>query len=57
VRHLMLLSTLTLPLASCGEPASCWNEHRARFTSCADMRADETEKLLSRREERMGKLE
>lgn len=39
-----------LLVSGCGEPASCWNDNRGRFTSCEDMRSDEIDKRLDERE-------
>lgn len=43
---LMGLSMLT----GCGEPASCWNADRGRFTSCEDMRRDQINREIDKRE-------
>jgi hypothetical protein len=44
-------------LAGCGEPASCWNDIKGRFTSCQDMRKDETDRQLDKREQRLGQAD
>lgn len=39
-----------LILTGCGERASCWNDIKGRYTSCEDMRGDEIERRIDRRE-------
>ena len=39
-----------LLLSGCGEAASCWNDNRGRFTSCEDMRRDEINREIDKRE-------
>jgi hypothetical protein len=46
-----ILMTLSM-LTGCGQPASCWNSDRGRFTSCEDMRRDEIDRRIDEREHR-----
>lgn len=40
----------SLALAGCGERAACWNDSRGRYTSCSDVRIDEINRELDKRE-------
>jgi hypothetical protein len=42
----------SLMLFGCGERASCWNDSKGRFTSCEDMRSDEINRELDKREKK-----
>jgi hypothetical protein len=44
-----------LLLSGCGEAASCWNDNRGRFTSCEDMRRDEINREIDKREMERGR--
>lgn len=39
-----------LLLSGCGEPASCWSEHRATFRPCDEVRIDQINREIDKRE-------
>lgn len=43
-----LLSLMVL--TGCGERASCWDDKRARFAPCEEVRRDEINREIDRRE-------
>lgn len=49
VLGILALVLVCLLLSGCGEPASCWNSERNRYTSCSDMRGDEADRRAAYR--------